>query len=278
MATETTGNARTHRDGPYDPQLIAARASSFGPAAAAYAEHRPDYPVNAVRWALEPARDAGLGAPDGTLDVLDLGAGTGKLSAVVAGLGHRVTSVEPDPLMLAELRSYIPSVTTHQAGAEEIPLPDASVDAVVVGQALHWFDQSRALPEIVRVLRPGGVLGALWNTDDDRLEWIAGLGKVAQSRNSFIDWSPGRGIQPHPELTPVEHAFFPHRQRRTADSLIDTIATHSHTLTLEPAAREGLIADIRAYLRSRPETAQGEFDLEIITRVERSAHPGIAGS
>ncbi|WP_328462673.1 class I SAM-dependent methyltransferase [Streptomyces sp. NBC_00448] len=278
MATDTAGEARTDRDGPYDPALIARRARSFGAAAAAYAAHRPDYPVNGVKWALEPALASGLGAEGGTLDVLDLGAGTGKLSAVAAALGHRVTAVEPDPEMLGELRSYLPTLTTHQAGAEEIPLPNASVDAVIVGQALHWFDQSRALPEISRVLRPGGVLAALWNADDDRVEWIAGLGKVALSRTSFIDWSPGRGIQPHPELFPVEHAYFPHRQRRTADSMVDTIATHSHTLTLEPGERAELIEGIRTYLRSRPETASGEFDLEIITRVERSGKREIAGS
>jgi SAM-dependent methyltransferase len=262
----------------YDSELIARRASSFGAVASAYAQHRPDYPVNAVKWALEPALTAGLGAADRTLDVLDLGAGTGKLSAVVAHLGHRVTAVEPDPDMLAELRRRFPSLPSHQSGAEGIPLPDSSVDAVVVGQALHWFDQSRALPEIVRVLRPGGVLGALWNADDDRVEWIAGLGEVARSRVSFIDWSPDRGIQPYPGLAPVEHAYFPHRQTRTADSLVDTIATHSHTLTLEPEERAELIERIRDYLRSRPETAHGDFDLEIITRVERSALSGIGGS
>jgi len=88
-----------------------------------------------VRWALAPA----LEAPR-VLDVLDLGAGTGKLSAVVAALRHRVTAVEPDPDMLAELRAYVPSVTARQGGAEDIPLPDASVDRVIVGQAFHWFD------------------------------------------------------------------------------------------------------------------------------------------
>jgi SAM-dependent methyltransferase len=262
----------------YDPELFARRANSFGAVAAAYAEHRPDYPVNAVRWALEPAAAAGLGAPDGTLDVLDLGAGTGKLTVVVAGLGHRVTAVEPDPQMLAELRSSLPSVPCHQAGAEQLPLPDASVDAVVVGQALHWFDQSRALPEIARVLRPGGAFGALWNADDDRVEWIAGLGEVARNRVSFTDWSPGSEIQAHPELLPMEHAFFPHRQRRTADSLLATISTTSHALVLEPAERAEFIERIRAYLGSRPETARGEFDLEIITRVERSARRGITPS
>jgi SAM-dependent methyltransferase len=267
---EARGNGASSDRPPDDPQLIARRASSFGAEAAAYAEHRPDYPEAAVRWA--------LGGADGPLDVLDLGAGTGKLSAVVAGLGHRVTAVEPDAGMLTQLRTYEPSVTVLQGGAEEIPLPDASVDAVIVGQAFHWFDQPRALPEIARVLRPGGTLAALWNTDDDRVEWIAGLGKVSRSRVSFIGWGPSHGIDAHRAYSPVERADFPHRQPRTIDSLLATVATHSHLLVLEPAEREQVLGRVRDYLRSRPETAGGAFDLEIVTRVQRCERRAISGS
>ncbi|WP_335973328.1 MULTISPECIES: class I SAM-dependent methyltransferase [Streptomycetaceae] len=273
MADVNAGGTRTEDTGGIDkfsPETIGRFASSFGAAAAAYSRHRPDYPANGVRWALQPALDAGLGAADRTLDVLDLGAGTGKLSAVLAGLGHRVTAVEPDGQMLAELRGYAPGVRALQGGAEEIPLPDASVDAVLAGQALHWFDQTRALPEIARVLRPGGVLGALWNTDDERVDWVAGLGTVLASRLGFRTWSRDRSIGSHPELFPVEEAYFPHTQRRTADSLAATIGTHSHALTREPAEREALVERVRSYLAARPETAEGEFELALITVVQRS--------
>ncbi|MEW2520652.1 class I SAM-dependent methyltransferase [Actinacidiphila alni] len=256
MATDTGADGT-------DPEMFARRASSFGAEAAAYAEHRPDYPEAGVRWA--------LGSRDGALDVLDLGAGTGKLSASLVALGHRVTAVEPDDGMRGELVRLLPSVTALAGGAEAIPLPDASVDAVVVGQAFHWFDQERALPEIARVLRPGGTLGALWNTDDDRVEWIAGLGKASSGRVSFLDWASGRGIEPHAAFTPVENADFPHRQPRTIDSLLATIATHSHVLVLEPAEREALLGRVREYLLTRPETSGGSFDLEIVTREQRCA-------
>ncbi|BBA96589.1 putative methyltransferase [Actinacidiphila reveromycinica] len=278
MADDTAGGSRTEPLDKFSPDMIATFASSFGPAAAAYSRHRPDYPVNAVRWALQPALDAGLGADDRTLDVLDLGAGTGKLSAVTAGLGHRVTAVEPDARMLAELREYAPGVSALQGGAEEIPLPDGSVDAVLVGQAFHWFDPDRALPEIARVLRPGGALGALWNTDDDRVDWVAGLGRSLSSRLGFLTWSKERTIVSHPALFPVEEGYFPHVQRRSAESLVATIATHSHALTREPAERDELFGRVRSYLASRPETAQGEFDLPLITVVQRSVRRGIAGS
>ena len=150
------------------------RRSSFGSVAAAYAEHRPGYPAAAVRWCVAP-----VGRDIGSLRVLDLGAGTGKLTALLAGLGADVTAVEPDPAMLEELRRGLPSVRTLDGSAERIPLADASVDAVLCGQSMHWFDMSAALPEIARVLAPGGTLAGLWNSDDDRVPWVAGLQDVA---------------------------------------------------------------------------------------------------
>ena len=145
-------------------------SSSFGAAAVAYAEHRPDYAGAAVRWALEAAPGR---------RVLDLGAGTGKLTAGLLALGAEVTAVEPDPEMLGELRRALPDVRALAGGAEAIPLPDGSVDAVVAGNAMHWFDMDVAGPEIARVLAPGGTLAGLWNVLDDRVDWIAGLAEVS---------------------------------------------------------------------------------------------------
>ncbi len=127
-------------------------ASSFGAAAAGYAEHRPDYSPAAVRWALAAASGP---------RVLDLGAGTGKLTGTLAALGADVIAVEPDPAMLAELHRTLPAVRAVTGSAEAIPLPDASVDAVLAGNALHWFDMAVAGSEIARVLAPGGILAGL---------------------------------------------------------------------------------------------------------------------
>ena len=134
-----------------DPALWARRSSSFGAAARAYAEHRPDYAADAIAWCL-------AGADRPVADVLDLGAGTGVLTTSLVATGLSVTAVEPDPEMLAELRGRLPGVRAVVGRAEAVPLPDDSVDAVLVGTAFHWFDTDRALPEIARVLRPGGVL------------------------------------------------------------------------------------------------------------------------
>ena len=117
---------------------------------------RPTRDANTIAWCL-----AGAGRP--VVDVLDLGAGTGALTAGLVAAGLSVTAVEPDPEMLTELRRRLPDVPAAVGRAEAVPLPDGSVDAVLVGTAFHWFDTGRALSEITRVLRPDGVLGVLYN-------------------------------------------------------------------------------------------------------------------
>jgi SAM-dependent methyltransferase len=249
-----------------DADERARRGSSFGAVAAVYAEHRPDYPADAVRWCVGPT-----GRDLAGLRVLDLGAGTGKLTAVLVGLGADVTAVEPDQEMLAEFRRQLPSASARHGSAEAIPLPDESVDAVLCGQSMHWFDLSRALPEIARVLVPGGVLGAMWNGDDDRVGWVAGLRDAAEgaaaptvSRRRQEAASFGLG-QFSPLFTPTERAEFPNVQPYTADSLLATTGTHSKVLIMSPDERDRVLGQVRAYLASRPETASGEFELPMIT-------------
>jgi SAM-dependent methyltransferase len=243
--------------------------SSFGAAAAAYAEHRPDYAEAAVRWALEPVGDRR------PVRVADIGAGTGKLTATLVGLGADVTAVEPDPQMLAELRRALPEVRSVPGSAEEIPLPDASVDAVLAGQAMHWFDMDRAMPEIARVLTPGGILAGLWNVDDDRVGWVFDLAEMSKRKASvtLLRWRDGAGRSRQQRLLEAgsglfhaaEEGEFGHGQTRTADSLLATIATHSHLLVMDEAERAGLLAQVGGFLRTRPETSNGEFTLPMVT-------------
>ncbi|MFY1661918.1 class I SAM-dependent methyltransferase [Micromonospora sp. WMMD1274] len=245
-------------------------SSSFGAAATAYAEHRPDYARAALRWALEPAPGA---------RVLDLGAGTGKLTATLAEVSDAVTAVEPDPAMLAELRRTLPDVRALSGRAEAIPVPDASVDAVVAGNAMHWFDMAVAGPEIARVLSPGGVLAGLWNVVDDRVDWVAGLAAVSGSaaigpRDTPASWRAATAGMHLPKTGEArfgspEQAEFPHGQRRTADSLVATLATRAGMLVMPEQERTETLDRIRAYLASRPETADGEFTLPMLTCVLR---------
>ncbi len=249
-------------------------ASSFGAAADAYAEHRPDYAQAAVRWALE----RGPGSR-----VLDLGAGTGKLTATLVSLGVDVIAVEPDPAMLTELRCALPSVRALPGSAEAIPLPEASVGAVLAGNAMHWFDMDVAGPEIARVLEPDGVLAGLWNVFDNRVDWVAGLERISGTaaigpRDTFSRWRaataeahlPGSGALPRFGLP--EQVEFPHGQRRTADSLVATFATKAGILVMPEHEQAATLGRIGAFLASRSETARGEFTLPMLTgvlRVER---------
>lgn len=246
-------------------------ASSFGAAAAVYAEHRPHYAQAAVRWALEPAPGP---------RVLDLGAGTGKLTAKLVALGFDVVAVEPDAAMLAELRRALQGVRALPGRAEAIPLPDASIDAVLAGNAMHWFDMDVAGPEIARVLAPGGVLAGLWNVLDDRLGWVAGLERVSGSaaigpRDTLSSWRAATTGMHLPKTGLVaqfgspEQAEFPHGQRRTADSLVATLATRAGILVMPEQERKATLGRIRAFLASRPETARGEFTLPMLTGVLR---------
>ncbi|MCU1687273.1 MAG: type 11 methyltransferase [Amycolatopsis sp.] len=241
-----------------EQELRARRAGSFGAQAAAYAEHRPDYPVAALRWAL----DAVTPAPK---IVLDLAAGTGKLTAGLVELGLDVTAVEPDTGMLAELSRLLPSVTALEGQAERIPLPDASVDAVFVGQAFHWFDVDEALAEIARVLRPGGVLLALWNRDDESVPWVAGFKSLTQTAASASWTRHESGMPESPAFGPFEESTFPHAHRRTAETLVETVSTQSHMLVADPADAAETRRQMAEYLAAQPETSAGEFDLPLQT-------------
>lgn len=252
-------------------QVKRAYASSFGAAASAYAEHRPDYAHAAARWALEPTPGP---------RVLDLGAGTGKLMATLIALGDAVVAVEPDGAMLSELRRALPTVRALPGSAEAIPLPDGSVDAVLAGNALHWFDMAVAGPEIARVLAPGGILAGLWNVVDDRVEWVNGLARIGGSaaigpRDTISSWRaatanlyrPGDGSAAR--FASPEQAEFQHGQARTADSLVASIATRAGMLVMPEKEREAALDRMCAYLKSRPETARGKFILPMLTGVLR---------
>ena len=246
------------------PELVARRASSFGGQAAAYAAERPGYPDAAVAWALAPVRER---VP---LRVLDLAAGTGKLTEGLLRAGAEVVAVEPDRAMLAELHRLLPGVPALAGAAERIPLTDAAVDAIVVGQAMHWFDLDRALPEMSRVLAPGGVLAGLWNMDDDRVPWVRGLEEIARSNVSFTRWDGHARLEPTPYFPDLEEHHFPHAQRRTAESLAATLATHSHVLVLPEHERAALMDRVMTYLRTTPEAADGEFDFPLTTLAVRA--------
>jgi SAM-dependent methyltransferase len=215
----------------------AERSRSFDRVAAEYERTRPDYPAEAVRWAAE-VLGLDLGAR-----VLDVGAGTGKLTRGLVAFGFDVVAVEPGAPMLAELRRAVPEAETHEAPAEEIPLPDASVDAAFAAQAYHWFDPARALPELQRVIRPGGGFALMWNWWDERDPLQADLGKLvgyAGAEPYTDDDLPGEPWFRERARTIVETA-----EPSTPDAIAGYLATTSMFVTMEPGEREQKLAEVR---------------------------------
>jgi SAM-dependent methyltransferase len=232
-------------DGGPDAEAWRQRRSSFGSVAAGYAAHRPDYPTDAVTFLVgERPRH-----------VLDLGAGTGLLTGVLLAAGHEVVAVDPAEPMLAELRARYPQVATHVGDAEAVPLPDGSVDAVIAGQAAHWFDPEPAALQLRRVLRPGGVVGLVWNTRDEEVPWVAALGRAlaAEARGHEADqgvvdaFARALGAR-------VEHHRSGTVQRLSPDQVVAGIATRSYVATMDDARRAQFLGEVRAVLDTHPGT------------------------
>ena len=251
-------------------ELHARRARSFGAVATAYAQHRPDYPDQAVAWALESLPNGGR--------VLDLAAGTGKLTEAMLRCGVPATAVlavEPDDGMRAELSRRLPEITVRPGSAEQIPAREAAVDAVLVGQAFHWFAPDQALGEIARVLRPGGVLAALGNNEDDSVDWVVQLTEAAEAAQPVESLQRGSvDVGEHPAFGDPEQRQFRWRWPRTIDSLLETMSTRSWALTSLPDQRAAALVAIRRFLEQHPATRDGTFELPMRTSVlRRTRHP-----
>jgi SAM-dependent methyltransferase len=232
------------------------RRLTFGANADAYERARPAWPEEAARW-LVP-EDAEL--------VVELGAGTGKLTRAVAALGARVVAVEPDPRMLAVLRGV--GLEGVEGSAEGIPLGDRVADAVVAGSSLHWFDLGQALPEIHRVLRPGGRFGFAWNHRDDRHPAIARMNEAvyaAQIRTRGPRW---RSRDWSAELTAgglfrdVEQARFEHVLELPREALRDHLLSYSGVAALPEDERRRLLAAVAGLLDS-DESVRGSGSLRL---------------
>jgi SAM-dependent methyltransferase len=219
-----------------------AAARGFALAADAYERGRPGYPKAAIDQLA-----AALGLEPGRR-VLDLGAGTGKLTRQIAGLGASILAVEP----VAAMRERIPPsplVTAVNGTAEAIPLADGSIDAAVVGQAFHWFDGNRALAELARVVRPGGGLGLLWNVRDASVAWVAELDELIdrlaadEPRYRSGRWRDAFLRQDHFSV-PARKSFL-HAQRTTVPGIADRVASISYVAAAPDAARAAVLADVQ---------------------------------
>jgi SAM-dependent methyltransferase len=214
----------------------------FDAAAASYATSRPGYPPKAVEFLL-----GGDGARRSA--VLDLGAGSGALTRLLAAPGRLVVAADPGSRLLAELSILAAGAVVVQAGAEALPFADASYDVVTVATAFHWFDPVRALSEIHRVLRPGGHLALAWNTRRHDVDWAVELNRLlrsAQPPGLTGDWGTGsvRVLDDSPLFEPPSYAEFPHAQRLDREGLLALVSSRSYVIALPPGARATLLAAV----------------------------------
>ena len=232
-------------------------ASSFGAAADQYQRGRPEYPALAVEWLI----------PRRAKRVLDLAAGTGKLTRSLVAAGLRVTAVEPSAGMREQLAAAVPGAVVLAGTAEKIPLADASVDAVVVAHAWHWFDAALAVPEIARVLVPGGTLSLVWNMRDESEPWVATLGAIMhQHSRQAIDASPEVGAP----FGPPERIDVRWRQPVTRQEVLDLVASRSYVITMPDQERSRLLGEVAELLSDHPAlSGRDEIELPYVSRCTR---------
>jgi len=241
----------------------ALRALSFGSVADDYDRFRPGPSADVLQWLL----------PDGAAHVVDMGAGTGALTRLLVERVADVTAVEPDPQMRRVLALRAPRATIVAGSAEALPVADGSQDAVVGASMWHWVDPQRAVPEIARVLRPGGRLGVLWTHADRRVPWVAELwdrlraGHAPRPRGERIPEVPvGLG------LGPVEGPYdATYLRAMTRDDLIGVSGTYSGSIVLDEDERRARLDALARSLDADERFADGAaIDVPIRTMAWRA--------
>ncbi len=228
-------------------------AKGFAAQADAYERGRPEHSGESVALL---ARELGFGPGS---RVVDLGAGTGKLTRQLVATGADVVAVEPIPEMRAHLEAALPQVEALGGTAEDLPLANHSVDAVLVAQAFHWFDALRALSEIRRVLRPGGGIGLIWQARDASVPWVARLNEIIDAADDgHPRFRSGAWRAPFEQTAlfgPLEEATLQSVQRASPEAIVDRVASISYIAAMTEEQREPVLADVRRLLATDPATA-----------------------
>jgi SAM-dependent methyltransferase len=262
---ELTASDRAQRD-PLPRAIHDSAARGFDSAAEDYERGRPGYPAAAIELLVSELR---IG-PEST--VVDLAAGTGKLTRALVPTGARLIAVEPVPGMRAQLERAVPTAEARAGTAEAIPVADGSADSVLVAQAFHWFDTPVTAREIHRVLRPGGGLGVIFNMWDESVDWVAGMqrivgahrGETPQRRTSaWREQLAATGL-----FTPLVERTMPHITYGDLDVLLARVASISFIATLTEPDRAELLEGVRAVVAGHPEAwRDDELAMPYVTQV-----------
>lgn len=242
-------------------------STSFGAVAGIYEAGRPGYPREAVSWMLRPVRHDGR-----ALRAADVGAGTGKLTRTAVELGAEVVAIDPDPGMLKELRARVHGVPTFAGTAERMPLRDASLDALLVGQAWHWVDPEAGSAEAARVLRSGGVLGLVWNTRDESVPWVARLTETMRGSHAAAMLA-GDGPTIAAPFSGAESAEWRWSHPMTRAALLSLARSRSYVITATADERDRIETDLAALLDEIGAVGDAVVELPYVTRAYRAIRP-----
>jgi SAM-dependent methyltransferase len=241
-------------------------ARGFDSGADAYDRARPSYPAATIAWIVEQLR---LGPG---VTCCDLAAGTGKLTALLVPSGARLLAIEPVEGMSRRLREHCPAVPVVAGTAEALPLREATLDAVTVAQAFHWFDADRAFAELARTVRVGGRVALVWNARDRSVDWVDALWSLMDRIEKRAPWRDHErwadsALGDRRGFGPLHEATFRHTQLLDLDGVIDRFASVSHVAVLPEEERAAVLDEIRDVLASHPAT-HGRNELEIPYRVD----------
>lgn len=234
-------------------------AEGFAASADAYERGRPDYPPQAI------AHISDLLRLRPAVRVVDLAAGTGKFTRLLVTTGAEIVAIEPIPGMREKLLALVPQAKVLDGTAEEIPLPDRSIDGMTCAQAFHWFDGPRALREIARVLKPGATLVLVWNVRDESVPWVRDLTAILgrhQTETPHYRDRHWRQSFVGSVFSPLQSTAFSHVQRGPQQMLFDRVASISFIAALDENARRNVLEQVRQLVRGR-ETIELPYTTEI---------------
>jgi SAM-dependent methyltransferase len=231
-----------------------------------YEAARPSYPPAAVAWFVEHLRIA----PGAT--VVDLAAGTGKLTRLLVPAGADLIAAEPVAGMRATFRDVLPNVPIVATTAEQLPFRDGSLDAVTIAQAFHWFDEDRAIAALARAVRVGGRVGLVWNARDRSVPWVNDVWSIMDRVEKRAPWRDHENwrdsaMRERPGFGPLHAAEFRHEQTISPAAMVQRVASVSHVAVLPQADRESVLDEVRAVLRADPQTRNRD-ELQVPYRVD----------
>jgi SAM-dependent methyltransferase len=231
-----------------------------------YEAARPSYPPDAVAWLIEHLR-VGPGRT-----VVDLAAGTGKLTRLLVPAGAHLIAAEPVAGMRATLRSVLPTVPIVATTAEQLAFRDASLDAVTVAQAFHWFDEDRAIAALARAVRVGGRVGLVWNARDRSVPWVNEVWAIMDRVEKRAPWRDhdnwrDSAFRDMPGFGRLHEGEFHHEQTVSPEAMVQRVASVSHVAVLPDAERRVVLDEVREVLRTDPQT-RGRGELQVPYRVD----------